>query len=94
MQTINKEWLDDVKIRISDKSNTILKIFYTEDGLEETFRKDQDYFYQQAKLSRIKCINGCHRIIELNDDINIEYVIAESINVIGRKFRSVQQYYV
>ena len=90
---MKSKWLEDVKIRISDESNTILKIFYTEDGLEETFRKDQDYFYQQAKLSRIKCINSCHRIIELNDGINIEYVRAESINVIGRRFRSVHQYY-
>lgn len=91
---MKSEWLEDVEVRISDESNTILKIFYTEDGLEETFRKDQDYFYQQAKLSRIKCINSCHRIIELNDKTIIEYVRAESMNVVGKRFKSVQQYYI
>ena len=91
---MKSEWLEDVKVRISDKSNIILKVFYTQSRLEEIFREDQDLFYQQAKLSKVKCINGCHRIIELNDKTIIEYVRVESMNVIGRKFRSVQQYYV
>lgn len=86
-------WLDDVKVRISDESNIILKVFYTQSRLEEIFREDQDLFYQQAKLSKVRCINSCHRIIELNDNTVIEYVRVKSMNIIGKKFKSVQEYY-
>lgn len=87
-------WLDAVKVRISDESNIILKVFYTQSRLEEIFREDQDLFYQQAKLSKVRCSNSCHRIIELNDNTVIEYVRVESMNIIGKKFKSVQEYYV
>lgn len=91
---MKNEWIEDIKLRISDKSNVDLKIFYTQEGLEAIFKKDQDLFYQQAKLSKVKCNNSCHRIIELNDGSIIEYVRRESINIQGRRFRSIESYCV